>query len=89
MLSIAPFSYLEFEVQKYKESIKKRKKKKKELRRRNKERCFTCTFEGLELTSVNDPVVFYNVTGTQSFVVIESHNSAQKYFKEGTTGEVP
>ena len=29
MLGIAPFSYLEFEVQKYKESIKKRKNEKK------------------------------------------------------------
>ena len=68
---------------------KKAKKKKKTKRIAEKERCFTCMFEGLELTWGNDPVVFYNVTSTKSFVVIESHNTAQKYFKEGTTGEVP
>ena len=45
MLSIAPFSYLEFEVQKYKESIRKLNKK----RTAEEERCFNCTFEGLEL----------------------------------------
>ena len=31
--------------------------------------------------------MFYNVTGTNSFVVIELQNSAKKYFKVGTAGE--